>query len=210
MLTDIFGKNGRRILDGLLDRLAPDVILASLSAHVRSKLDALGDALSLELRESDRILLADLLREHDTLSRRVHDFDRHIDEALAPYAEQCRLLETLPGVDHTSACAILCKSGPDPSVFGNAHRLAAWAGLCPGNNESAGKRRSGRTRRGNQPLRAVLVECAHGAARTNNCQFQAYHQALAKKRGYKRAIVATAHKLARCVFALLRDGTPLP
>jgi hypothetical protein len=69
----------------------------SLSAHVRSKLDALGDALSLELRESDRILLADLLCEHDTLSHRVHDFARHIDEALAPYAEQCRLLETLPG-----------------------------------------------------------------------------------------------------------------
>ena len=208
VLSDIFGKNGRRILDGLLDRLAPDVILASLSAHVRSKLDALGDALSLELRESDRILLADLLREHDTLSHRVHDFDRHIDEALAPYAEQCRLLETLPGVDHTSACAILSEIGPDPSVFGNTHRLAAWAGLCPGNNESAGKRRTGRTRRGNQPLRATLVECAHGAARTNNCQFQAYHQALAKKRGYKRAIVATAHKLARCVFALLRDRTP--
>ena len=84
----------------------------------------------------------------------MHDFDRHIDEALAPYAEQCRLLETLPGVDHTSACAILSEIGPDPSVFGNNHRLAAWAGLCPGNNESAGKRRTGRTRRGNQPLRA--------------------------------------------------------
>ena len=119
-----------------------------------------------------------------------------------------RSLETLPGVDHTSACAILSEIGPDPSVFGNTHRLAAWAGLCPGNNESAGKRRTGRTRRGNQPLRATLVECAHGAARTNNCQFQAYHEALAKKRGYKRAIVATAHKLARCVFAVLRDRTP--
>ena len=98
--------------------------------------------------------------------------------------------------------------GPDPSVFGNAPRFAAWAGLCPGNNESAGKRRSGRTRRGNQTLRAVLVECAHGAARTNNCQFQAYHKALTGRRGYKRAIVATAHKLVRCVFAALRDGTP--
>ena len=98
--------------------------------------------------------------------------------------------------------------GPDPSVFGAAGRLAAWAGLCPGNNESAGKRRTGRTRRGNQTLRAVLVECAHGAARTNNCQFQAYHKALTGRRGYKRAIVATAHKLVRCVFVALRDGTP--
>ena len=209
VLTDIFGTNGRRILDGLVDRRRPTDILASLSAHVRRKLDQLGDALRLTLRETEHLLLADLLREHDAVSRRVHDFDRHLDEALAPYAEQRRLLETLPGSDRTAASAILSETGPDPHrVFGNAQRLAAWAGLCPGNNESAGKRRSGRTRRGNQTLRAVLIECAHAAARTHNCQFQAYHQALAKKRGYKRAIVATAHKLLRCLFAVLRDGTP--
>ena len=93
-------------------------------------------------------------------------------------------------------------------MFGNAHRLAAWAGLCPGNDESAGKRRTDRTRRGNQTLRAVLIECAHAAARTHNCQFQTYHQTLTQKRGFKRAIVATAHKLLRCVFAVLRDATP--
>ena len=209
VLTDIFGTNGRRILDGLVNRRRPTDILASLSAHVRRKLDQLGDALRLTLRETEHLLLADLLREHDAVSRRVHDFDRHLDQALAPCAEQRRLLETLPGIDRTAACAILSETGPDPHrVFGNAHRLAAWAGLCPGNNESAGKRRSGRTRRGNQTLRAVLIECAHAAARTHNCQFQAYHQALAKKRGYKRAIVATAHKLLRCLFAVLRNGTP--
>ena len=209
VLTDIFGTNGRRILDGLVNRLHPTDILASLSAHVRRKLDPLGDALRLTLRETEHLLLADLLREHDAVSRRVQDFDRHLDQALAPCAEQRRLLETLPGIDRTAACAILSETGADPHrVFGNAQRLAAWAGLCPGNNESAGKRRSGRTRRGNQTLRAVLIECAHAAARTHNCQFQAYHQALAKKRGYKRAIVATAHKLLRCLFAVLRDGTP--
>ena len=93
-------------------------------------------------------------------------------------------------------------------MFGNAHRFAAWAGLCPSNNESAGKRRAGRARRGNQTLRAVLIESAHAAARTHNCQFQAYHQALTQRRGYKRAIVATAHKLLRCIFAVLRDRTP--
>ena len=208
-LTDIFGKNGRRILDGLVNRLHPIEILASLSAHVRRKLDLLGDALRLTLGETEHLLLADLLSEHDAVSRRVHDFDRRLDMALAPYAEQLRLLETLPGIDRTAACAILSETGADPHrVFGNAQRLAAWAGLCPGNNESAGKRRSGRTRRGNQTLRAVLIECAHAAARTNNCQFQAYHQALTRKRGYKRAIVATAHKLLRCLFAVLRDGTP--
>lgn len=208
VLTDIFGMNGRRILDGLVDRLAREVILASLSQHVRDKLDPLGDALSLALRETDRILLADLLDQHDALTRRVQDFDRRIDEALVPYAEPRRLLETIPGIDRMSACAILIETGPDVAVFGAARRLAAWAGLCPGNNESAGKRRPGHTRRGSKTLRAVLVECAHGAARTHNCQFRAYHKALMVRRGYKRALVATAHKLARCVFAVLRDRTP--
>ena len=209
VLSDIFGANGRRILDGLVNRIDPSDILASLSGHVRHKLDPLGDALDLTLRETERRLLADLLDEHDAIGRRVGDFDRHIDEALEPYAEQRRLLETLPGVDRTAACAILSEIGADPhKVFGNPHRLAAWAGLCPGNNESAGKRRNGRARRGNQTLRAVLIESAHAAARTNNCQFQAFHQALTRRRGYKRAIVATAHKLLRCVFAVLRNRAP--
>ena len=208
VLTDVFGMNGRRILDGLLARQDPADILASLSWHVRAALEQLGDALRLTLRDADRHLLADLLHGHDDLDRRVAAFDRLIDEALAPYAEQCRLLETIPGVDHTSAGAILAEIGPDLSVFGDARRLAAWAGLCPGNNESAGKRRSGRTRHGSRTSRAVLVECAHGAARTKHCQFQKYHKALRVRRGYKRAIVATAHKLLRCIFAVLRDGTP--
>jgi transposase len=209
VLTDIFGANGRRILDGLVARLQQADILASLSGHVRRKLAQLGDALGLQLREPERLLLADLLSEHDTLNRRIHDFDRHIDQAIAPWAESCRRLETLPGIDHTAACAILSEIGPDPAaVFGNRRRFAAWAGLCPGNNESAGKRRTGRIRPGNRTLRAVLVECAHAAARTHNCQFQEHHQRLTKKRGYKRAVIATAHKLLRCVFALLRDGTP--
>ena len=208
VLSDVFGMNGRRILDGLLARRDPADIIASLSRHVRHALEQLGDALSLALNDTDRRLLADLLREHDDLDRRVETFDRFIDEALEPCAEQCRLLETIPGVDHTSACALLSEIGPDMGVFGDARRLAAWAGLCPGNSESAGKRRSGRTRRGSRTVRAVLVECAHGAARTRNCQFRKYHKALTVRRGYKRAVVATAHKILRCAFAVLRDGTP--
>ena len=208
VLSDIFGANGRRVLDGLVNRRHREVILASLSGHVRLKLDQLGDALSLELRETDHILITDLLDEHDRLTRRVSEFDRYIDQALASHAEACRLLETIPGIDRTSACAILIETGPDVAVFGAARRLAAWAGVCPGNNESAGKRRAGRGPRGNKTLRAVLVECAHAAARTHSCQFRAYHKALMVRRGYKRAISATAHKLLRSVFAVLRDRRP--
>ena len=157
MLSDIFGTNGRRVLDGVVSRLD---ILASLSWHVRRKLDQLVDALNLTLRETERRLLADLLTEHDAIRQRIGNFDRHIDEDLAPYPEQRRLLETLSGVDRTAACAILSEIGADPhKVFGNPHRLAAWAGLCPGNNESAGKRRKRAT------LAAATRPCARCSSR---------------------------------------------
>ena len=209
VITDIFGMNGRRILDGLVDGLGRDAILGRLSNHVRSKLDRLGDALTAELGAAGRAVLADLLHQHDALDRRLAALDRLIAEALAPHAGGLHLLQTIPGIDADSAAAILAETGPDPAaVFGTADRLAAWAGVCPGNNESAGKRRGAHARAGTKHLRTVLVGCAHGAARTKGCQFHAYHRALTARRGYKRAIVATAHKLARVIFAVLRDGRP--
>ena len=89
-----------------------------------------------------------------------------------------------------------------------AEHCAAWTWICPGNSECAGKRRSGRIRRGNPVLRAILVECAHAAVRTRGCQFHTYHQEVKSRRGYKRAIVAVAHKMLRTIYAMLRDSTP--
>ena len=209
VITDIFGMNGRRILDGLVDGLGRDAILGSLSRHVRDKLDRLGDALAAAMGEADRVVLADLLQQHDALDGRLADLDRRLAAGLAPYADRLRLLRTVPGLAAASAAAILAEAGPDPAaVFGSADRFAAWAGVCPGNNESAGKRRAARARAGAPHLRALLVGCAHGAARTKGCQFHAYHRALTVRRGYKRAVVATAHKLARTIFAVLRDARP--
>lgn len=98
--------------------------------------------------------------------------------------------------------------GPDLTVFDRADRLAAWAGVCPGNHESAGKRSPTRARRGNRHLRVTLTGCANAAARTKDCQFHAYHRALTARRGYTRATLATAHKLLRTIFAVLRDQQP--
>ena len=208
VLSDVFGRNGQRILDGLVRGLEPEDILASLSHHVAHKLKRLGDALSLELSAVERLVLCDLLHEHDALQERIQGLDRDIVEGLEPFRERIVLLQTIPGIDRPSACAILAEIGPDLDVFGSAERLAAWAGLCPGNDRSAGKRRSARARMGNKALRAVLVECAHGAARTHGCQFRGYHKALMVRRGYKRAIVATAHKLLRVLYVVLRDARP--
>ena len=208
ILSDIFARNGRRILDGLARGLDHNTILASLSHHVVHKLDRLGDALRLSVSAVERLLLCDLLAEHDALQQRIQGLDRDIDTGLEPWRERIGLLQTIPGIDRPSACAILAEIGPDLDAFANAERLAASTGLCPGNSQSAGKRRATRSRMGSKALRAVLVECAHGAARTQGCQFRGYHKALMVRRGYKRAIVATAHKLLRVLYVVLRDARP--
>ena len=151
VLSDVFGRNGRRILDGL----AHEAILASLSYHVAHKLERLGDALRLELSAVERRVLRDLLGEHDALLERTKELDRAIDAGLEPWSERIALLQTIPGIDRPSASAILAEVGPDLDAFASAERLAAWAGVCPGNDRSAGKRRSGRVRMGNKTLAPV-------------------------------------------------------
>ena len=208
VLTDVFGVNGRLIIDGLIHQLPSDRIVASLSSHVRGKIEDLAEALQVAFNDKDRLVLSDLVNEYDMLNERIESFNKHIEEGLQSYRRQLKLLQTIPGIDWLSACTILIEMGADITVFGNAQSFAAWCGVCPGNKESAGKRHNVATRAGNSVMRAALVECAHGAARTNNCQFKGYHKALMVRRGYKKAIVATVHKLAKVIFAVLRDDKP--
>ena len=208
MLSNVFGVNGRKILDGLASGTSREAMLASLTRHMAHKLEGLGEALSLSLGANDRFMLNGLLEEHDALEARIEAYAQKIDEQLTPWEEQLRLLTTIPGIDRSAASTILVEIGPDIGVFGSKERLAAWAGVCPGNNESGGKRRKARTRMGSKTLRAALVECAHGAARTKGCQFEAHHRALASRRGYKRAIVAGAHKMLRIIYVVLKTGRP--
>ena len=174
VITDIFGVNGRRILDGLVQRLDRQTILDSLSGHVRRKLDRLGDALTMSLRDADRIILEDLLVEHDDLDRRLAVLDRRLHEGMADHADRRRLLETIPGIDRVSATAILVEASPDPAaVFGSAKHLAAWAGVCPANHESAGERQGARTRPGAKHLRTVprAPETASSTPTTRHSSF---------------------------------------
>lgn len=209
VLTDLLGLNGRRILDGLVQGHAPERILKGLTRHVRDKLDPLARTLEATLSPASLWLLAGLLEDFDSATRRLAELDERVETAMAPWQRQLDLLETIPGIARTSAHAILAELGPEPTrVFPDAASLAAWAGVCPGNHESAGKRRSGRARPGNPTLRATLAECAHGAARTKDAQFHGYHRAMTARIGFKRAILATAHKLLRTIYAILRDDHP--
>lgn len=208
ILTDVFGHNGRKILDGLVAGQERSEILGSLTPHVRRKLAPLAQALAAELDPHGLWKLRDLLAAGDRVEQRIGELDQRLEADLTAYSRPLNLLETVPGIDRASARAILIELGADVTAFPNARCCGAWAGLCPGNDQSAGKRRSGRARKGNPTLRATLTECAQGAARTKGSQFYAYHRALAAHRGYKRAILATAYKLLRVIYALLRDDQP--
>ena len=206
VLSDLFGVNGRRILDGLVAGKGRSEIMASLSGHVSRHAATLRDALEGELTRTDRFLLRDQIRLFDQAGERLAEYDAVIDEGLAGHRTEVKLLTTIPGIDHRAASAIIIELGPDISVFPTARCCAAWAGLAPGNNESAGKRRSGRVRKGNQALRSLLIECAQAAARSNHCQFKGFHRALTVRRGYKRATVATAHRMLRIIHCMLSTG----
>ena len=208
VLTDIFGVNGRRILDGLVAGHSPRHILVNLTHHVASQLTPLTQALAATLDPFALFTLRMQLEACDRASAALAMLDERIATALADYQRPLRLLQTIPGIDFGSACTILAELGPDLGAFREARHLSAWAGVAPGNNSSAGKRRSGRARQGNPTLRATLAECAHGAARTTSSQFYGYHRLLAGRIGYKRAILATAHKLLRVIHSVLRHDRP--
>ena len=140
ILSDVFGVNGRKILDGLAQGTAREVILASLTGHVANKLEGLGEALTLSLGDNDRFMLGDLLGEHDALEARIASYTAKIDEQMTPWEEQLRLLTTIPGIDRIAASTVLIEVGPDIEVFASKEHFAAWAGLCPGNNESGATR----------------------------------------------------------------------
>ncbi len=209
VLTNLFGVNGRHVLDGLAQGQSIESILAGLTRHVRAKLQLLAQTLEANLSSTSLWMLAGQLDDFDTVTGRIVELDERVEATIADWRRSLDLLETIPGIARSSAHAILAELGPEPTqVFGTAARLAAWAGVCPGNNESAGKRRSGRIRAGNPTLRATLTECAHGATRTKDSQFHGFHATMTARHGYERAILATAHNLLRTVYVVLRDDHP--
>ena len=177
--------------------------------NARKKIPALLDALGCGLDEGAKPLLTLLRDMQAAVERSLADLERRIVEAAEQdYELPWTLLQTLPGTGPLAAAALLAEVGDDMEAFGTARRLASWAGICPGNHESAGKSKGGKRRKGNVYLRRILCEIAHAAARTHGVQFGPYKQQLAKRRGAGRAVVATAHKILRIVFAMLRDGKP--
>ena len=206
--TDVFGKSGMAMLEAIAKGETSATSLAGLAKGLlKKKTSALRKALDGRIDEHHRFMLRMQLDRLKALATDLASLDRFIDTKMEPYREQQRRLEDIPGVGAYTAKAIIAEMGVDMAVFQNERRLAAWAGVCPGNNESGGKRFCGRTRKGNVHLRTALVEASMSAIRKKGSYLRSKYYRLKARMGVKRAAVAIAHKILIAVFRILADGT---
>jgi len=206
--TDIMGKSGRAMLAALIDGTTDPATVAALAkGRLREKRAELARALQGYIAPHQRFLLVEQLSHIDTLEEAIGRVSAEIAARMEPVADQLAALDTIPGVSQRVAEILLAEIGSDMAQFPSAHHLASWAGMCPGNNESAGKRKSGRTRKGNPWLRSILVEAARAAAHTKGTYLSAHYHRLAKRRGSKRAAVAVGHTILVIAYHLLKEGT---
>lgn len=207
LVSDLHGRSARAMVKALL---ADEPIQAILNrgGRLRASREDLFEALQPEeLSAKHRFVLTEIMAHLEYLEAMMARFEQQLLVGLAPWEAQMRLLETVPGIDRVGAAMLLVEIGTDMDSFASAERLASWVGICPGNNESAGKRKSGRTRKGNAWVRRLLCEFAQAASRTR-CALKEKFSALAIRKGHKRSIVALAHKLLRIVYAMLATTTP--
>jgi len=208
VLSNIVGKSGRAILDAIASgETKPENLADHIVGRVKCTREEF--VLALEGRYTDhfRWLLRQLLQELTTLDRRVMEVDLRIGRLAAEHTNLIARLCTLPGVDLITAYTLIAEIGTDMSRFPDAKHLASWAGLCPGNSESAGKRFSGRTRKGDRYLRRMLVQNAWAVAHMNDCALTALFLRVAARAGMKKAAMAVAHRILILAYYIIRDGS---
>lgn len=205
VVSDINGVSAQAMIDGLIAGKSPQELVGCARGRLKSKAAKLFDSLDESLGERHRYLLHMIHNHIGFIKDEIRQIDEYIFAAMAPYQKQWEFLQTVPGIDKVSAAMLIVEIGVNMERFGSKENLASWAGMCPGNNESAGKRKSGKTRKGNRAIRRVLCEVSNAARRTNS-QFKGKYQGLVIRRGHKRAIVAVGHKILRVIYSLLKNG----
>jgi transposase len=212
VLSNVLGVTGRAILTALVAGETDPHTLAELArGQLRKKRPQIVEALHGRLRPHQSFVLAELLAQIDGLDETIAHFDAQIQAACAVDAEEAAvvaLLDTIPGVALTTAHVLVAEIGTDMHRFPSAAALAAWAGLAPGNNESAGRQRSGRTRKGNTWLRAVLVQAAQAAAHMKQTALAARYRRIAARRGAKKAVIALAHTILTIAYHIIARREP--
>lgn len=206
---DIMGVSGQAMLKSIINGIEDPIILANLAKRrLKSKHDQLVQALHGLVGEHQRMLLTTQLRHIKFLDQEIAELDKEIEDRMRPFEDKVVLLDTIPGVGPRTAQEILAEIGPDMSRFPSSSHLSSWAGMCPGNNESAGKRKSGRTTKGNKFLRRALVESGRAASRSNGTYLSAQYHRIVTRRGKNRAAVAVGHTILVIAYHVLKRGEP--
>jgi transposase len=206
LVADIHGHSARAMVKALIAGQPMHEVL-DRRGRLRASREELCEALSTEQFSTVHRFVAEEIVQHiEQIEQRIDRMDQYLLDGLRAWQPQLNLLQTIPGIDIQGAAMLLVEIGSDMAVFGSAERLASWVGICPGNNESAGKRKSGRIRRGNAWVRRLLCEFAQAAARTR-CALKAKFDSLAVRKGHKKSVVALAHKMLRTIYAMLASGT---
>ena len=207
--SNVMGVSGRAMLEAIVAGTANANEMAGLAkGRLREKREQLDKALDGRVKPHHRFVLSELLCQVDSLDESIARFDAEIEKYCHPFEKEVELLDTIPGVAQRIAEVIVSEIGNDMSRFPTADHLAAWAGVAPGNNESAGKCYSGTTRHGDRALTSALVQAAHAAARTRNTYLSAQYHRLAGRRGKKRAIVAVAHSILVISYHIIQRKEP--
>ena len=205
--SHVLGQSGRAMLHAMSTGEEDADKLAEMArAKLRNKIPELRVALTGTVRAHHRFALKQWLLQLQAVEKQIAEFEVEIDQRNQPFQEAVERLMTIPGVDRITACALVAEIGTNMAQFPTAQHLASWAGVCPGNQESAGKRLSGQTRKGNPWLRRVLCQAAWAASHTKNTYLSAQYHRLAARRGKKRAIIAVAHSILVIAYYLLSRG----
>jgi transposase len=203
--SDVLGKSGRAMLMAMIEGQENPQQLAELAVgQLRLKIPQLMEALRGRVRTVHLFRLKQQLERVDFIDTQIAQLEAEMEKQNAPFEEAVSLLDEIPGFDRTTACSVIAEIGIDMNQFPSADHLASWAGVCPGNNESAGKRLSGKSRKGSRWLRQKLCQSAWCASRSKKSYFAAFFQRIAVPRGRKRAIVAVSHSLLVVCYYLLK------
>lgn len=209
VLSDVMGVTSRNLLEYVLeneDEITEEKAKELVVTKIHAKLEDVVKAMNGIITPFQKIMIKEVIEHIDEISKRIINMDKLIDEYMVEYEENKKKIEKIPGIGKRSSEIILAEIGQDMSRFPTSAHISSWTGICPGNNESAGKRRNGRTRKGNKILKSTLVECAQSAIRKKDSFLYAQYQRISMRKGKKRAIVAVAHTMLIAIYHMINEN----
>ena len=208
ILSGVLGGTSRNLIEYVLEN-DEDITIEKanelVTTRIHAKLEDVVRAMEGIITPFQKTMMKEVIKHIDELTERIKEMDNLIDEYMKDYEKSKKKLEKMPGLGKRSAEIILAEIGQDMTRFPTSGHICSWAGVCPGNNESAGKRRSGKTRKGNKILKSTLVECAQSAVRRKDTFFYAQYQRIAMRRGKKRATLAVAHSILIAIYYMIKE-----